>query len=70
MAVDNAFRAVRLLARRAGIAKTISPHSLRHTAATLAPPAQSPKRLGHADPRSSLDDHPTHALDRFLTIAQ
>lgn len=46
------------LVKRAGIEKTITPHSLRHSHATLALDLQVPLRdlqdsLGHADPRTT-----------------
>jgi integrase/recombinase XerD len=79
----DATRIVRRLARRAGIDKSISPHSLRHTAATLALDAGVPLRdvqdlMGHADPRTtrrydrardSLDRHATYALAAYVSDA-
>ena len=76
----DAGRAVRRLARRAGIAQHISPHSLRHTFVTLALDAGVSLRdvqdaAGHADPRTtrrydsgrnSLDRHATYAVARQL----
>lgn len=78
-----AFRTVRMLARRAGIAHAdkISPHSLRHTFVTLAREAGVPLEdvqdaAGHADPRTTrrydrgrhnLDRHPAYALAAFLS---
>ncbi|WP_431913707.1 tyrosine-type recombinase/integrase [Micromonospora carbonacea] len=72
------FNAVRRLARTAGLpaADQISPHSLRHAAATAALDDGAPLRdvqdlLGHADPRTtcrydrnrgSLDRSPAHRL--------
>ncbi|MGT2463364.1 tyrosine-type recombinase/integrase [Sinomonas atrocyanea] len=55
---SEAFRTVQRLARRAGIEGTISPHSLRHTFATLAlesghPLADLQDSMGHADPRTT-----------------
>lgn len=76
----DAARIVARLAKVAGIAKKLSPHSLRHTAVTLALDAGVPLRdvqdlAGHADPRTtrrydrargSLDRHGTYALAGFL----
>ncbi len=76
----QATRAIRRLTRAAGITKHISPHSLRHTAVTLALDAGAPLRdvqdmAGHADPRTtrrydrarkSLDRHATYTLARYL----
>ncbi|RSS04106.1 tyrosine-type recombinase/integrase [Streptomyces sp. WAC00469] len=57
---SEAWRAVRRVAKAAGIeaADKISPHSLRHTAATLllgadAPLARVQDLLGHSDPRTT-----------------
>jgi integrase/recombinase XerD len=72
----GAARLVARLARDAGIAKTISPHSLRHSFVTLALDAGAALRdvqdaAGHADPRTtrrydrarqSLDRNPTYAV--------
>ena len=76
----QATRAIRRLTRAADITKHISPHSLRHTAVTLALDAGVPLRdvqdmAGHADPRTtrrydrarkSLDRHATYALASYL----
>ena len=76
----QATRAIRRLSRAAGITKRISPHSLRHTAVTLALDAGVPLRdvqdmAGHADPRTtrrydrarkSLDRHATYTLASYL----
>ena len=76
----QATRAIRRLTRAADITKHISPHSLRHTAVTLALDAGVPLRdvqdmAGHADPRTtrrydrarkSLDRHVTYALASYL----
>lgn len=78
----EAWRAVRRLAKHAGVpdADRISPHSLRHTAATLALEAGAPLHrvqdlLGHADPRTTrrydrrrqqLDGHAAYALGQAL----
>ncbi len=73
-------RIVRRLARAAGIAKRISPHSLRHTFVTLALDANVPLTdvqdgAGHADARTTrrydrarhrLERHPTYRLAAFL----
>lgn len=59
---SEAWRAVRRVAKAAGVtaAEKISPHSMRHTAATLllsgdnpAPLARVQQLLGHADPRTT-----------------
>ncbi|NUU22089.1 MAG: tyrosine-type recombinase/integrase, partial [Streptomycetaceae bacterium] len=78
----EAWRAVRRIATRAGVphADRISPHSLRHTAATLALEAGAPLHrvqdlLGHADPRTTrrydrrrkaLDGHAAYTLGQAL----
>ncbi len=76
----QATRAIRRLSRAADITKHISPHSLRHTAVTLALDAGVPLRdvqdmAGHADPRTtrrydrarkSLDRHATYTLASYL----
>jgi integrase/recombinase XerD len=75
-----AWRLVVQLVDAAGITKTISPHSLRHTFVTLALDAGVALRdvqdaAGHADPRTtrrydrgrqSLDRHATYDVARFL----
>ena len=55
---SGAFRRIRFLAKRAGIEKKISPHSLRHTAITLALDSGVSLRhvqdfARHADPRTT-----------------
>jgi integrase/recombinase XerD len=71
----DAARIVTRLARRAGLAKTISPHSLRHTMVTLALDAGVSLRdvqdaARHADPRTTRRyDRARHALDRHATYA-
>ena len=55
---SGAFRRIRFLAKRAGIEKKISPHSLRHTAITLALDGGVSLRhvqdfARHADPRTT-----------------
>ena len=76
----QATRAIRRLTRAADITKHMSPHSLRHTAVTLALDAGVPLRdvqdmAGHADPRTtrrydrarnSLDRHATYTLASYL----
>src|SRR4051794_1252891 len=76
----DAARVIRRLARRAGIAKALSPHGLRHTFVTLALEAGVPLHrvqdaAGHADPRTTrrydrarfaLDNHATYTLAAFL----
>ncbi len=73
-------RMVKRLARRAGITKRISPHSLRHSFITAALDAGVPLRdvqeaASHADPRTtmrydrgrgSLDRHATYVVATFL----
>jgi integrase/recombinase XerD len=75
-----AWRLIARLVDAAGITKTISPHSLRHTFVTLALDAGVALRdvqdaAGHADPRTtrrydrgrqSLDRHATYDVTRFL----
>jgi site-specific recombinase XerD len=76
-------RMVKRLARRAGITKRISPHSLRHSFITAALDAGVPLRdvqeaASHADPRTtmrydrgrqSLDRHATYVVAAFLAGA-
>jgi site-specific recombinase XerD len=76
-------RAVKRLARRAGISKRISPHSLRHSFITAALDAGVPLRdvqeaASHADPRTtmrydrgrqSLDRHATYVVAAFVAGA-
>lgn len=76
----QADRIVVRLAKRAGVDKHLSPHSLRHTFVTLALDSGASLRdvqdaAGHADPRTTrrydrarhnLDHHPTYDLARFL----
>jgi integrase len=76
-------RIVKRLARRAGITKRISPHSLRHSFITAALDAGVPLRdvqeaASHADPRTtmrydrgrqSLDRHATYVVAAFLAGA-
>jgi integrase len=79
----GAARIVRRLARRAGIAKRIGPHTLRHAFITAALDAGVPLRdvqeaASHADPRTtmrydrarvSLDRHATYIVATFLAGA-
>jgi integrase/recombinase XerD len=66
-------RAVKRLARRAGITKRISPHSLRHSFITAALDAGVPLRdvqqaASHADPRTTMRyDRARQSLDRHAT---
>lgn len=76
-------RIVRRLAKRAGIAKRIGPHSLRHSFITAALDAGVPLRdvqeaASHADPRTtmrydrgrqSLDRHATYVVAAFVAGA-
>jgi integrase/recombinase XerD len=70
MATSEIYRTVRRLARRAGIDKRVSPHSLRHTYTTLALDAGVALRdlqtdLGHRDPRTTRRyDRGRERLDR------
>jgi site-specific recombinase XerD len=78
-----ATRIVKRLARRAGIQKKISPHSLRHSFITAALDAGVALRdvqeaASHADPRTtmrydrargSLDRHPTYIVATYLAAA-
>lgn len=69
----GAARIVRRLARRAGITKAISPHSLRHSFITAALDAGVPLRdvqiaARHADPRTTTRyDRARHNLDRHAS---
>ncbi|HZA76122.1 MAG TPA: tyrosine-type recombinase/integrase [Acidimicrobiales bacterium] len=79
----TAGRIVRRIARRAGIAKRVGPHTLRHAFITDALDAGVPLRdvqeaASHADPRTtmrydrarvSLDRHATHIVATFLVGA-
>lgn len=66
-------RAVKRIARRAGINKRISPHSLRHSFITAALDAGVPLRdvqdaASHSDPRTTMRyDRARHSLDRHAT---
>ena len=76
-------RTVKRLARRAGITKRISPHSLRHSFITAALDAGVSRRdvqeaASHADPRTtmrydrarqSLDLHATYIVAAFVAGA-
>ena len=69
----QAARVVRRLAKRAGIDKKISPHSLRHSFITAALDAGVPLRdvqeaASHADPRTTMRyDRARRSLDRHAT---
>lgn len=79
----GAARIVRRVARRAGIAKPIGPHTLRHAFITAALDAGVPLRdvqeaASHADPRTtmrydrarvSLDRHATYIVSTFIAGA-
>jgi integrase/recombinase XerD len=66
-------RIVRRIARRAGIAKHIGPHTLRHAFITAALDAGVPLRevqeaASHADPRTTMRyDRARASLDRHAT---
>jgi site-specific recombinase XerD len=69
---------VRRIARRAGIAKKVGPHTLRHAFITAALDAGVALRDGHADPRTtmrydrarvSLDRHATYIVATFIAGA-
>ena len=76
-------RIVRRVARRAGVAKRISPHTLRHAFITTALDAGVPVRdvqeaASHADPRTTMrydrarvsrDRHATYIIAGFLAGA-
>jgi len=67
---SEAFRTIQRLAHKAGIEGKISPHSLRHTFATLALGAGATLHdlqdsMGHADPRTTRRyDHARHTLEK------
>ena len=69
----GAGRIVRKVARRAGIAKAITPHTLRHAFITAALDAGVPLRdvqeaASHADPRTTMRyDRARGSLDRHAT---
>jgi integrase len=69
----GAGRIVRRSARRAGIAKTVTPHTLRHAFITAALDAGVPLRdvqeaASHADPRTTMRyDRARGSLDRHGT---
>jgi integrase len=79
----GAGRIVRRVARRAGITKSVSPHTLRHAFITAAFDAGVPLRdvqeaASHADPRTtmrydrarvSLDRHATYIVAAFVAGA-
>ena len=69
----GAGRVVRRVARRSGIGKTITPHTLRHAFITAALDAGVPLRdvqeaSSHADPRTTMRyDRARGSLDRHAT---
>ena len=69
----GAGRIVRRTARRAGITKTVGPHTLRHAFITAALDAGVPQRdvqeaASHADPRTTMRyDRARTSLDRHAT---
>ena len=69
----GAGRIVRRIARRAGISKKVSPHTLRHAFITAALDAGVPLRdvqeaASHADPRTTMRyDRARGSLDRHAT---
>ena len=69
----GAGRIVRRVARRAGISKKVSPHTLRHAFITAALDAGVPlrdvqKAASHADPRTTIRyDRARGSLDRHAT---
>jgi integrase len=69
----GAARIVRRVTRRAGIAKKVSPHTLRHAFITAALDAGVPLRdvqeaASHADPRTTMRyDRARTSLDRYTT---
>ena len=69
----GAGRIVRRVARRAGIAKNVGPHTLRHASFTAALDAGVPLRdvqeaASHADPRTTMRyDRARASLDRHAT---
>ena len=69
----GAGRIVRKTARRAGIGKTVTPHTLRHAFITAALDAGVPLRdvheaASHADPRATIRyDRARGSLDRHAT---
>lgn len=76
----DAARTLRAISEKAGIGKTVTPHVLRHTHATLALDAgvalhHLQDSLGHADPRTTrrydhsrgrLRDHSVHTVSRLF----
>ena len=69
----SAGRIVRKVARRAGIARAVTPHTLRHAFITAALDAGVPLRdvqeaVSHADPRTTMRyDRARGSLDRHAT---
>jgi integrase/recombinase XerD len=70
-----AWKVIVRLARAAGIEKSITPHSLRHTYVTLALDAGADLRdvqasAGHRDPKTTMGyDRARQSLDRNPTFA-
>jgi integrase len=70
----GAERIVRRIARRAGITKPVTPHTLRHAFITAALDAGVPLRdvqeaASHADPRTTMRyDRARGSLDRHATL--
>ncbi len=75
MSRNNAAAAVARLAREAGIARRMTPHTLRHAAITAALNAGAHLRdvqdfTRHADPKTTTRyDRNRHSLDRHATYA-
>ncbi|HYB48777.1 MAG TPA: tyrosine-type recombinase/integrase [Streptosporangiaceae bacterium] len=69
----GAGRIVRKVARRAGITKAVTPHTLRHAFITAAldagvPPRDVQEAASHADPRTTMRyDRTRGSLDRHAT---
>ncbi|MHA7261936.1 tyrosine-type recombinase/integrase [Arthrobacter sp. TMN-37] len=69
-AASEAFRTIQRLARKAGIEGEVSPHSLRHTFATIALNSGTALHdlqdsMGHADPRTTRRyDRARHSLNK------
>ena len=75
MSRNNVAVAVATLATRAGIARLMTPHTLRHAAITAALDAGAHLRdvqdfARHADPKTTIRyDRNRHSLDRHATYA-
>ncbi len=69
----GAARIVRRVARRAGITKSVGPHTLRHASITTSFDAGGPlwdvrEAASHADPRTTMRyDRARGSLDRYAT---